>query len=94
MELHNEELNDLHSPANIGRVIKSKKKMRWAGHVARMGRGGVYTGFWCGNLRERDHLEDPGLDGRIVLRWISRYWGVGSWTGSIWLRIGTGGGLL
>jgi len=59
-----------------------------------MGRGGVYTGFWCGNLRERDHLEDPGLDGRIVLRWISRYWGVGSWTGSIWLRIGTGGGLL
>jgi hypothetical protein len=28
----------------------------------------VYTGFWCGNLRERDHFEDPGLDGRIILR--------------------------
>jgi len=31
-----------------------------------MGRGDVYTGFWWGNLRERDHLEDPGLDGRII----------------------------
>ena len=34
-----------------------------------MGRGGVYTGFWLGDLRERDHLEDPGVDGRITLRW-------------------------
>ena len=30
------------------------------------------TGFWWGNLRERDHLEDPGIDGRIILRWIFR----------------------
>jgi len=41
-----------------------------------------------GNLRERDHLEDPGIDGRIVLRWIFRKWDVGVWTGSSWLRIG------
>jgi len=61
-----------------------------AGHVARMGRGEVYTGFWCGNLRERDHLEDPGVDGRITGRWIFRKWDVGAWTGSIWLRIGKG----
>jgi hypothetical protein len=39
-----------------------------------MGRGEVYTSFWCGNLRERDHLEDPGIGGRIILRWIFRKW--------------------
>jgi len=42
--------------------------MRLAGHVARIGKGETYTGFWWGNLRERDHLEDPGADGRIILR--------------------------
>jgi len=36
------------------------------------GRGEVYTGFWWGNLKERDHLGDPGLDGRIILSWIFR----------------------
>jgi hypothetical protein len=36
-------------------------------HVWRTGE--VYTGFWWGNLRERDHLEDPGVDVRIILRW-------------------------
>jgi hypothetical protein len=34
----------------------------------------AYTGFWRGNLRERVHLEDPGVDGRIILRWIFRNW--------------------
>ena len=41
--------------------------MRWAGHVARMKRGEVCTGFWWGNLRERDHWRDPNVDGRIIL---------------------------
>ena len=36
------------------------------------GRGEAYTGFWWGNLRERDHLTDPGVDGRIILRWVFR----------------------
>jgi len=45
-----------------------------------------------GKLRERDHMEDPDVDRRIMLKWIFRKWGVGAWTGSIWLRIGTGGG--
>jgi len=54
----------------------------------------VYTGFWWGILRERDHLEDPWLDGRIILRWIFSKWDEGMWTGSIRLRIGTGGGRL
>jgi hypothetical protein len=64
-------------------------------NLARMGgRGEVYTGFWCGNLRERVPLGDPGANGRIILRWISRKWDVGTWTGSIWLSIRTGGGHL
>ena len=36
-----------------------------------------YTGFWWGKLRERDHLEDPDVDGRIILRWTFRKWDVG-----------------
>ena len=51
-------------------------------------------GFDKENLRERDHSEDPGVDGRIILRWIFRKWDVGVWTESSWLRIGTGGGHL
>jgi len=51
----------------------------------------VYTGLWWGNLSERDHLEDPGIDGRIILRWSFQKWDVGTWTGFIWLSIGTGG---
>jgi len=68
--------------------------MRWAGHVACRGRGEVYTGFYWGYMRERYHFEDPDADGRIILRWIFRKWDVGLWTGSSWLRIGTGGGYL
>ena len=90
-KLHNEELNDLYCSPNIVRVIKLKR-MRWAGHVARMGRGGAYTEFWWGNLRVRDHLGDPGVDGGIILRWIFRKWDVEVWTCSSRLRTGTGGG--
>ena len=89
--LHNEELNDLYCSPNIVRVIKSRR-MRGAGHVARMGEErGVYRAWW-GNRRERDHWEDLGADGWIILGWISRRWDVGMWTGLGWPRIGTGGG--
>jgi hypothetical protein len=54
---------------NIVRVIKSRR-MRWAGYVARMGRGEAYTGLLSGNLRERDHFGDPEAVGKIILRWI------------------------
>jgi hypothetical protein len=42
--------------------------MRLAGHVARVGRGEVCTGFWWGNLRVRVQLEDLSVDGRIIFR--------------------------
>ena len=58
------------------------------------GIGEVYTEFWWGNLKERDHLGDPGVDGRIILRWIFRKWDEGVWTGMSWLRVETGGGHL
>jgi hypothetical protein len=55
----------LFSSPKSSRVITSR--MRWAGHVARMGRGEMRTGYWWGNLRERDHLEGPVIDGWIIL---------------------------
>jgi hypothetical protein len=59
-----------------------------------MGKGDVHTGFWWGDLREGDHLEDLDVDGRIILQLIFKKWTGRAWTGFIWLRIGTGGGLL
>ena len=53
--------------------------MRWAGRSVE-----VYIGFWCRNLRERHHLEDPGVDGIIILRWILRKWGCG---GMYWIDL-------
>ena len=46
--------------------------MRWAGHVAHMGKGEVYTVFWWGKPEEKYQLEDPGIDGRMILRCIFR----------------------
>jgi hypothetical protein len=65
--------------------------MRWAGHVARMGEG---SGVYRGNLRERGHWGDRGVDGGIILRWIFRKLDVRVWTGLSWFRIGTDGGHL
>jgi len=91
-KLHNEELNDLYSSPNTFRVIKLRR-MRFAGHVARMGeRRGVYR-ILVGKPDGKRPLGRPKR-GRIILRWTFRKWDVGVWTGSSWLRIGTGGGPL
>jgi hypothetical protein len=64
-KIRNKELNDLYSSSNIVRLIISRR-MKWAEHVAHMGeRRGVYR-FWWGNLRERHHLEDTGVDRKII----------------------------
>jgi len=63
----------MYSSPNLIRVIKSQR-MRWAKQVAHVGEK---TGFWWGNPRERNHLEDPDLDGRIKLREMFRKCDVG-----------------
>jgi hypothetical protein len=85
IRLHNEELNDLYSPPNIIRVIKSRR-MRWAGHVARIGeRRGAYR-ILVGRPEGRRPL------GRPRFRWEDNIKMDLEEVG--WLRIGTGGGLL
>jgi hypothetical protein len=71
--LHNEELYALYSSANIIRVIESRRMDR-EGHVARMGeRRGAYR-VLLGKPEGRNHLKDPGVDGRIILKFIFEKW--------------------
>jgi len=74
-KLHNEELNDLYCSPNIVRVIKSRRMMMGGACSANGERRDVYR-VWWGNLREKDHWGDLGVDGRIILRLIlSGMWG-------------------
>jgi hypothetical protein len=57
-----------------------------------MGRKEACTGLWWKNLKERDYLVDPGVDGRIISKRNFRKWDVEVWTGLSWLRIETGVG--
>jgi len=88
--LHNEELSDLYFLPNIVRVVKSRR-MRWAGHVARMGKGRGVHRVLVGKPEGKRHWGDPDVDGRIIVRWIFRKWEGVVRTGWSWLRIGTGG---
>jgi len=80
-KVHNEELNNLYCSPNFVRVIKSRR-MRWAEHVARMGKKRDVCRVLLGNLRKRDHWGDPAVDGKIILRSIFSKLGVGLWIGS------------
>jgi hypothetical protein len=64
MELHN-----LYSSPSIIKIIKSRT-MRWAGHVARMGRRGMNIGYWWERKKERDHWGDQDVGGWTILKWI------------------------
>jgi hypothetical protein len=66
--MHNEELNNLYASSNTIRMIKSRRTR--AVHVARMGKMIMCTKFWSQHLKGRDHLEDSGVDGKIILKWI------------------------
>jgi hypothetical protein len=70
-KLHNNELHGLQSSPNFVTVIISRRK-RWAEHVAHMGRGGAFKGFWLGGQKGRHHWEDQGVDERITFRWTLR----------------------
>jgi len=72
------------------RLLKRPLPCMWRIWVRR----GEYIGSWWGNRKEGDHLADLGVDGWIILGWISRRWDVGIWTGLGWPRIETGGGRL
>ena len=71
--LHNKELYALYSSPDIIRAIKSRR-MTWAGHVARMGESTYACRVLVGKPEGKNHLEDPGVDGRIILKCILEKW--------------------
>ena len=92
-KLHNEELNDLFFSPNIVREIKSRR-MRWAGHVARMGAERGVCRVLVGKPEGKRPLGKPRCRWKNNIKMDLRKWDVWVWTGSRWLRIGTGGGHL
>jgi hypothetical protein len=83
-KLHNEELHDLYCSLSVVWMIKSRR-MRWAGHVAQMEKERDVCRVLVGKPEGKRPWGDPGIDGRIILRWIFRKWDVEyglDWAGS------------
>ena len=92
-ELHNEKINDLYCSPNIVRVIKSRR-MRWSGHVARMGEGrGVYRDL-VGKREGKRPLGRPRRGWVDNIKMDLQEMGCGGMTGSSWLMVGREGGHL
>jgi hypothetical protein len=79
--LHNEELHILYSSSDIIKQIKSGR-MKWVGHVTHMREESV-QGFGGKSPKERDHLKDLGIDGRMGSEWILGRLAGGVWSGSV-----------
>jgi hypothetical protein len=65
--------------------------MRWAGHVARTGKRRSAYGLLVEKSKRKIHVEDPGVNRRMIWKWILKKLDVTMWTGTSWLRIGTSG---
>jgi hypothetical protein len=78
---------------NVITMIKSRR-IRWARHVARMGEMKHKHKILFESLEGRNHSEDLGVDGRIILKWILGKQVRRVWSGLMWIRIGTSGWLL
>jgi hypothetical protein len=92
-KMHNEELHNLYSSPDIIRQVKSRR-MRWVGHVARMGEERNVYKVLVGKPKGKNHLEDQGVGGKMGSEWILGRLAWRVWIGFDWLRTGTGGGLL
>jgi hypothetical protein len=77
-----------------GKTFITSKRMRWAGHGLYVGGKGKQQHTGLQNLRERNHLEDLGVDGIIILKWIFKNRFGRAWTELIWLRTGASGVLM
>ena len=65
--LQNEEVYDMFASLDVMWVTRLRR-VRWVEHVACMAEREIYKVFWWGNRRERDHLGDPDVDGKIILK--------------------------
>jgi hypothetical protein len=88
-----EEFHNFYSSPSIIRILKLRR-IRWAGHVARMGRRGMHIGYWQESQKERDHWKDQDVGGWTILKRILERQDGREWIGLIWLRIETRGGFL